>query len=735
MKRSLVFLAAAAAFAPLTCAVETRFWVQDSQSDYEKASVKRLSIRSDGLISLAPAFQELYDSATPYLWAAAQDSKGNLYAGGGSPNASSARLFAIGPEGKGRVLAELPGMGIHAVAVDGNDRIFAATAPDGKVYRIGSDGKPEVFYDPGTKYIWAMVFGPGGDLFVATGDRGEIHRVVPGGQGSVFFRTEEAHVRALAVDGGGNLIAGTEPGGLVLRVSPRGVGFVLYQTPKREVTAVAVAPDGSIFAGAVGAKQPAALPPPPPVSPVPVPSPTAGGGAQSGQPVQPAAVPPPTLGPAPLSIAGGSEIYRIDGEGYPRKVWSDPQQIVYAIGFDAGGRPIAGTGNKGGIYRLDSDTVSTLLLNAAPTQVTAFARGRGGELYAVTGNVGKLYRIGPGLEKDGDLESDVFDAGSFSYWGRLTFRGETNGGGISIETRSGNLDRPQKNWSPWLKLGAGEDGGRIGSPPARFLQWKVVITASVNGASPSLRALEAAYLSRNVAPVIQEIEVTPANYRFPAQTLSLTASQTRTLPPLGKPNRRNQPAPLSSASASQTMNQAKGFIGARWLASDDNQDTLTYKVEIRGAREATWKLIEEKVSTAYLSWDSTAFPDGEYRVRVTASDSPDNPAGEALTASIESEVFLIDNTPPAITGLAGKRTGGKLTAGWRASDALNIIEKAEYSLNGGPWLPAAPVSKLSDSRELDYTLALDVSTDSEQVLAVRVTDWYGNQRAEKTVVR
>ena len=107
---------------------------------------------------------------------------------------------------------------------------------------------------------------------------------------------------------------------------------------------------------------------------------------------------------------------------------------------------------------------------------------------------------------------------------------------------------------------------------------------------------------------------------------------------------------------------------------------------------------------------------------------------EALTAQIESEPFLIDNTPPVIAGLSGRRSGGKLVVEWKAADALNIIEKAEYSLNGGPWLPVPPVSKLSDWRELEYSLTLD-GAPGEQVVAVRVTDWYGNQRVGQTVVK
>src|SRR5579864_1379481 len=257
------FLAVFSAAIATCFAVETRFWQQGDRTDFEKGSLKHLSLRSDGRVFLAPEFPEIFDSSTPYLWAIASDSKGNLYTAGGGSGSGSAKLFVIDAAGKSRTLAELEGLEIHALALDSKDQLYAATDPDGKVYKIGADGKASVYYDPHQKYIWAIAFNSKGDLFVATGDQGEIHRVTRDGKGSVFFKTEETHARSLAIDAHDNLIVGTEPGGLILRVSPAAQGFVLYQAPKREITAVAIAPDGAIYAAAVGNKTPVSAPPPP----------------------------------------------------------------------------------------------------------------------------------------------------------------------------------------------------------------------------------------------------------------------------------------------------------------------------------------------------------------------------------------------------------------------------------------------------------------------------------------
>jgi sugar lactone lactonase YvrE len=736
--RILKFLPAVAAIA--SCfAVETRFWQEGDRTDFEKGSLTHLSLRSDGRIFLAPEFPELFDSSSPYLWTIAADSKGNLYTAGGGSGSGLTKLFRIDSSGKSRSFAELEGLEIHSVVLDSKDQVYAATDPDGKVYKISSDGKARVFYDPHQKYIWAMAFNSKGDLFVATGEQGEIYRVTPAGAGSVFFKTEEAHARSLAIDAQDNLIVGTEPSGLILRVSPSGQGFILYQAPKREITAVALARDGAIYAAGVGNKTGSIS-----VTPLPSPSPASAPAATlqiTASPTLSAAHggPPSTLGlPAP-SIAGGSEVYRINTDGSPRRVWSNLQDIVYAIAFDRDGQTILGTGNRGKIYRLDSDSISTQLIDASPTQVTGFGKGPHDELYVVTGNIGKVYRIGPGFEKQGSFESEVLDATTFAAWGRVSYRGM---GTISVLTRAGNVNHPESNWSPWTALQpdaartTGCDscgGGRAASPAARFFQYKVELSSSASRSAPEVSYVEIAYLPKNVAPVVEEIEVVSPNYRFPAPIPAIASSGSITLPPMGQSGRNITSSSIDLGS-SQSLTYAKGYAGARWAASDDNNDNLVYKVEIRGVKESAWKLLKDGVREKYISWDSAAFPDGEYVLRITASDSLSNPRDQALEASLVSDPFLIDNAPPQILNLAANSAGAKVEIVWKARDALSDIHRAEYSVNGGDWLLVEPVTKLSDSPEEDYRLVID-RAPGEQVIAVRVTDEFDNQAVDKVVVK
>jgi outer membrane protein assembly factor BamB len=699
-------------------AVDTKTWEQGSMEDFDQGTLQHLSLSSDGRLTVAPLVREEYDSTLAVLWAVARDSKGTIYTGGGSLGGSRAKLFSIDNQGRGKLLTELDGIAVQAIAIDRQDRVYAATSPDGKVYRVDSAGKAEVFYDPKTKYIWALAFAKNGDLYVATGDRGEIHRVTPAGVGSIFFRTEEAHARSMTVDTQDNIIVGTEPSGLIMRVSPAAQGFVLYQAPKREITAVAVGADGAIYAAGAGIRATTPVAAPASVGAPPVPAPQTPAPPGTVQIVGPSPIPVALPILSSQAVAGGSEIYRIQNDGYPRRIWSHAQDLVYALALDAQGRLLAGTGNHGNLYRIDSDYSFTRLVNVEPTQITGLLQVPAGPLYAVTGNIGEVIAIGPGLEPSGTFESDVLDASGFSYWGRVSKEPDAQTG-VVFDTRSGNLGRAQRNWSSWAPL----DQGRVTSPPARFLQFR----ATFNG-SAELSDVGIAYQMKNVAPVIAQIEITPPNYRFPAPLalVTTTPNQTISLPPI---QRRPAPAPGISQDPGNTpaLTFTKGQIGARWLAEDDNSDALQFKIEIRGANETAWQLLRDKVRERYLSWDSTAFADGKYVLRITASDVPSNPPNEALTVVRESDPFLIDNTPPEITCCTAS---GPLVR-FHAKDALTRLGKAEYSLNGGDWIVVQPTTRLTDSLEHDYRI--DTNQSGEVTVAVRVEDAYGNQAVAKKV--
>ena len=74
MKIFVIPAALLALLLPLA-AVETLTWDQSSLADFEKGTFRRISISSEGRMTLAPSVKEIYDPATAFLWAIARDSK------------------------------------------------------------------------------------------------------------------------------------------------------------------------------------------------------------------------------------------------------------------------------------------------------------------------------------------------------------------------------------------------------------------------------------------------------------------------------------------------------------------------------------------------------------------------------------------------------------------------------------------------------------------------------------
>jgi hypothetical protein len=754
MRTSFLFLAVVS-YAIASLAEGTRTWEQSKFDDLIKGTPSGVAVRNGGGLELAPTFKSLYATPSTYIWAIAADDAEVVYVAAGAP----ARVYRITPDGKSTTIFEPKELQVQALRIGPGGVIYAATAPDGKVYKIehnrggqasraesgaeksaarGSDPSwsSSVYFEPNTKYIWDLALDKSGNLYVATGDRGEIYRVTPTGEHSVFFKSDETHIRVLAVDAQGNLIAGSDGSGLIYRISTSGEGFVLYSAPKKEITALALDSAGNIYAAAVGEKKGGpgsgsaitgllTVTPTPPVTSSP---------QVPGMTITTAPTTPTVTTPFPFPggvTSNGSDIYRIAPDGSPTRLWTSHEDIVYALAFDTQGRLLAGTGNRGHIFAITGlDNFSDLLKSSA-SQVTAFAKAPAGGVYAATSNLGKVFVLGPGPEAEGTYESDVFDAKIFSRWGRAEFRGTGN---VDLYARSGNVDNPDRNWSPWKKIDLGwgrtsidsGSSGETGIPAARYAQWKAVLHSG--STAPSVDSVALNYLPKNVAPEIDDVSVQVG-----------TKYQ-----PMPKTQGIGLGSDTSSSSGSHfdvppSSTHDRDSIGVKWNAHDDNDDQLVYSIYYRGDDETSWLLLKDDITDKAYSFDASLLPDGGYTVKVVASDAPSHSPGEALTASKESHRFEVDTTPPRIEDLSAVLQGQQIHIKARAVDNFSPIKRAECSIDAGEWKYVEPVGQLSDSKteNYDFTVKLEAAkgASSEHVVVIRVYDRYDNMSAAKTLIR
>src|SRR5882672_10650304 len=659
-------------------AEHTRTWRQASYEDFLKGTPHGVAVRSDGRLELAPKFTLIADADASYLWSLRVDSKGALYAAGGSP----AKVFRFegSAAGKPTTVFESTDLVAQAIAFDSKGTLYVATSPDGKVYRVSPSGEKSVFFDPKSKYIWDLAFGADGTLFVATGDKGQVFAVSPDGKGELFYGSDEAHIRVLALDTHNNLLAGTEPSGRILRISragnsgrngkqtTAGEGFVLYETGKREVTALTVAPDGAIYAAAIGEKQRPSAQAPTTVITTPQGTTTVTGGAVV-MGAQPQGQTPFIPFPQQLS----SSIYRLSAEGAPEELWNSRDDVVYSLALNSDGRLLAGTGNSGALLAIDGRGVFAQLAKAGSAQITGIARNSAGKLFLCTANPGKVFSVGPEYEPEGTYESRSFDAQLFSQWGRIEWwsppvtlnskAASSDQPRLEIYVRSGNTEDPGKEWSRWLGPYT-KPGTPIEAPSARFVQWKAVIHDGRPG--DGIDWVSVAYLPKNVAPIIDGIALQEPGIKVQgvqAGTGGQPQPVNLKMPPSPGMSGVIQGQNISTSSAKfdpppQGFSQ-KGFQSVIWSAHDENDDDLRYAVYFRGEGEREWKLLKDNLDQRYYAFDTTSFADGAYYLKIVANDSASNDSSRALAAEKESERFEVDNTPPVVEDLHVESASGK----------------------------------------------------------------------------
>jgi WD40 repeat protein len=734
----------------------TRRWKQSTYEEFLKGTAKGIAVRSDGHLELAPKFTLLTDADASYLWSLRTDGTGNLYAGGGSP----AKVFKLDANGKPKTVFESSDLLAQCIAFDSKGTLYVGTSPDGKVYKVSPSGEKSVFFEPKTKYIWDLAFGQDGTLYVATGDKGQIFSVSPDGKGELYYASDEAHIKVLAFDSKGNLLAGTEPNGRVLRLtradekapkkqSARGIadGFVVYETAKREVTSLVIGADGTLYVAAIGEKTRGGITPQTAISITPQGTTT----VTNVQPQGPAAVTPPFVA-FPQAIS--SNIYRISAEGVPEEIWSSRDEVVYALGLNADGRLLAGTGNTGSLLVIDGRGVYAQLAKSGTSQITGIARASGGKVYVCTANPGRVFSLGPEYEPEGTFESQSFDAKLYSQWGRIQWWGAppANGGKNSKDprlefyVRSGNTEDPGKEWSRWFGPYTSSDTP-IEAPAARFLQWKAVIHDGRPG--DGVDWINVAYLPKNVAPVIDGVAVQDPGVRaqapmgIPGQPGNVPLRQ----PPSGNPATGVPPGIPPNPNPPRFEVQAqgipqKGYQSVLWSAHDENDDELKFAVYFRGENQKDWLLLKDNLEQRFYSWDATTMPDGAYYLKIVASDAPSNPPAEALTSERESERFEVDNTPPTINKLEASATGMNADRSqgvsydfqFTASHPTSSIERAQYSVDGGEWILVVPTKGISDYRTESYSFTVRGLKPGEHTVAVRAYDRFENVGSAKTTI-
>jgi hypothetical protein len=175
----------------------------------------------------------------------------------------------------------------------------------------------------------------------------------------------------------------------------------------------------------------------------------------------------------------------------------------------------------------------------------------------------------------------------------------------------------------------------------------------------------------------------------------------------------------------------KGYESVLWSARDDNDDDLVFAIYYRGEGEKNWRLLKDKITQHYYSWDTTTMPDGAYYLKIVASDSPSNPPDQAQSDERESDRFEVANTPPRIEALRAQAHSPTATVTFEGVSTGGALARAQYSLDGGDWQVVFPVGLLSDSPKQKYEIQLSGLAPGEHTIAVEISDRFENKTSAK----
>ena len=101
----------------------------------------------------------------------------------------------------------------------------------------------------------------------------------------------------------------------------------------------------------------------------------------------------------------------------------------------------------------------------------------------------------------GTFDSRVLDAGQSVNWDALSWTADTPAGtGVALSVRTGNTPTPDGSWSGFNPVGS--SGGSIGGN-SRYLQYRVQLSSSDQGKTPTLSDVSASYAADTTAPDTQ----------------------------------------------------------------------------------------------------------------------------------------------------------------------------------------------------------------------------------------
>ncbi len=606
---------------------------------------------------------------------------------------------------------------VFTMALDAEGRLIVGiSGKKSRVLRFTKDyGKSEVIYEPEkADFIFAIDTDEQGNIYLATGPKGDIFKISANlKEKKLLYKCNDRNIISLKVEGDA-IYAGSDKRGVLYRIKTDGSqADIVYDSKQSDITAIETDKDKNVYiAAAMAQGRQMQMMPPAAVSPPVQPE---GGSADKQEDegddeeysndsgnirLSIAATKPATGNEQAAALAasranpGQSAIYKISPTGIVTTLAQDSAMFL-DMKFD-GDKLLVATDKNASVLSIDPVTriQSSIYEDPISAQVTALCRGKDGILAGLS-NPARLILIKNNYAKTGHWESAPIDAAQPAIWGKLQLDAQIpEGCSVMLSTRSGNVEDPKdpqmSQWSQPVKIETAVD---VNCPVARFVQLRIILNGTADK-TPVVRGIALANVVPNIAPVITGIKV-----------------------------------------ATKQQNAPAGVVLVTVMATDENDDQLVFKFDIRNIKSSRWIEVEEESKQNVYKLNALSIPDGIYEIKATASDKYSNSPLTALTASWISEPVVIDNTPPAMTDKQVEIAGSSVTVKFNLTDEFSTIGTVKYTVNSkDKWISILPDDLIYDGTTESFTIVADDLTKGEHIISIETKDGLENTKYESFFV-
>ncbi|MBI3132618.1 MAG: hypothetical protein HYZ13_14985 [Acidobacteria bacterium] len=659
-------------------------------NDWIGSDSKGVRIGADGRLKLSPGLRRVGQVPEGVVWSAVSDGQGGLFLSAGTEG----KLFHY-QNGQVRPLAQVKGGIVFAMDRLGRDLIVAPSG-EGKLFRILPNGDVKPFADIDAKVVWALKAGESEVTVAGAGERGAVLiKTLEGQSRRLAELPEEPAFTALLADGEGGWYLGTHGRGLVGRYRGGEKVEILMDTPFEEVRGL-VLQDGQLYVAANNGLARQML---------------------SGQLERREGF----LQAEPQASAR-SGVLRLGKDRVPELMWQSAQSQIFSLASWKG-QLLVGTGNRSRIFALPmakGEEPFAVLQELGTGQATAFVPS-GAELLVVGSNPGELHLLSEAQATEGTLESRVLKGAPIADWGRAYLGAEVpQGTNVELQFRTGSTEVPDGTWAPWTPpLRSGE---RPNVAPSRFAQFRLKLSSTRGGATPTVESVTMHSANRNLAPVWEGVEIMPPGLVI-----------TRNAPPddigierVPLDTQKLIPALTYLGSEKRSFRRAaQSFV---FRVSDPNNDTLQFQLRLIPDKGAPI-LLDRAWKERFFSMDTLPVPDGRYRLEVTASDQPSQPFNLVLTSTWRTPAFVVDHTPPTLGELAAVPEGENLRVRFLARDGMSVLKEAALSADGEHWIQIAPEDRVFDQTEERFDVVIPREFLKGDRVVIRVTDLELNEQS------